>query len=403
MRGGDRRPAVGDAGMRPRRVDGVVARNVGVGRASAAGDDDVHVAGAQAAASGRERDRRPLRRRADHRGREAAVGMDLRRANVAEHGRREVLLVLERDGLLGGDEEIVVAVSDRASPEHRLDEARVADAVSVRVGLVGILDPRAIVDGIRDPVAVAVPGRPEARRRRRPGPKREDEEQREGRARRLRHGGENPTARAGRSSGKLTCRQDCQRRRPRAPGSREGPATGLPSPTETGTSRRGPMPIPSSEITPEGLWLRRRELVKSAALFTATAGGLGGSLLWLMGGRRAGGKKRAAGVRGAAAPTPELAATRNTGLSTDEPPTPFDDVTTYNNFYEFGTDKGDPAAYARALRPRPWTIRIDGEVAKPQTVDVDDLIRRFALEERVYRMRCVEAWSMVIPWDGFPL
>ncbi len=163
------------------------------------------------------------------------------------------------------------------------------------------------------------------------------------------------------------------------------------------------MPIPSSEITPEGLWLRRRELVKSAALFTATAGGLGGSLLWLMGGRRAGGKKRAAGVRGAAAPTPELAATRNTALSTDEPPTPFDDVTTYNNFYEFGTDKGDPAAYARALRPRPWTIRIDGEVAKPQTVDVDDLIRRFALEERVYRMRCVEAWSMVIPWDGFPL
>jgi sulfoxide reductase catalytic subunit YedY len=83
--------------------------------------------------------------------------------------------------------------------------------------------------------------------------------------------------------------------------------------------------------------------------------------------------------------------------------TPFKDVTTYNNFYEFGVDKSDPAANAHFLRPRPWTIEFSGEISKPQTVDIDSLIKWFPLEERVYRMRCVEAWSMVIPWLGFPL
>lgn len=83
--------------------------------------------------------------------------------------------------------------------------------------------------------------------------------------------------------------------------------------------------------------------------------------------------------------------------------TPEDKVAGYNNFYEFGLDKADPAANAGSLRTDPWTLTIGGEVAKPLTLDHDDLTKRFPLEERIYRMRCVEAWSMVVPWVGFPL
>jgi len=83
--------------------------------------------------------------------------------------------------------------------------------------------------------------------------------------------------------------------------------------------------------------------------------------------------------------------------------TPEDKVTGYNNFYEFGLDKADPAANAGSLKTDPWTLKIDGEVAKPLTLDYNDLTTRFPLEERIYRMRCVEAWSMVVPWIGFPL
>jgi sulfoxide reductase catalytic subunit YedY len=86
-----------------------------------------------------------------------------------------------------------------------------------------------------------------------------------------------------------------------------------------------------------------------------------------------------------------------------EKPTPLKDITTYNNFYEFGTNKDDPAANAHTLKTRPWTVVIDGLVNKPQHIGIDDLIKRYPLEERIYRMRCVEAWSMVIPWVGFPL
>jgi sulfoxide reductase catalytic subunit YedY len=90
-------------------------------------------------------------------------------------------------------------------------------------------------------------------------------------------------------------------------------------------------------------------------------------------------------------------------MSTSEPMTPLADVTSYNNFYEFGTEKGDPAANAGTLRPRPWTVAIEGEVKRPQVVEIDQLLKWSPLEERIYRMRCVEAWSMVIPWIGFPL
>jgi len=155
---------------------------------------------------------------------------------------------------------------------------------------------------------------------------------------------------------------------------------------------------PVSEITPEPLYMRRREFVRNAVLFSATSASVGGSLLWLMRGGRAEPKPK-----GSTGGDPDLPIARHGAYDTDEPRTPYRDVTTYNNFYEFGTDKGDPAENAGTLRPRPWTVRIDGEVHKPQVVDVDQLLGWFPLEERVYRMRCVEAWSMVIPWVGFPL
>ena len=133
-----------------------------------------------------------------------------------------------------------------------------------------------------------------------------------------------------------------------------------------------------SEITPRTVWLRRRELLAGAAAL-----GLAGSL---------------ADPAIAAA----LAAVKSP-LSTDEPPTPLEDITSYNNFYEFGTDKGDPARYADKLTTSPWTVKVDGLVAKPADYQLEDILKPVTLEERVYRLRCVEAWSMVIPWVGFPL
>jgi sulfoxide reductase catalytic subunit YedY len=169
-----------------------------------------------------------------------------------------------------------------------------------------------------------------------------------------------------------------------------------------------PKDQPSSEVTPEGLYLRRREFIKNAALFAGTTTALGGALLYLASGGRADSpeaQSQEPAIGGSAPPdagSAELAHARGP-FGTDEPMTPFKDVTTYNNFYEFGVDKSDPAANAHLLRPRPWTIEFSGEISKPQTVDIDTLIKWFPLEERVYRMRCVEAWSMVIPWLGFPL
>ena len=141
--------------------------------------------------------------------------------------------------------------------------------------------------------------------------------------------------------------------------------------------------FPSSEITPERLYLDRRT-------FLAGAGAL------LLG----------AADAGAAPAVPQgapLKATRNDAFSLKEAPTKFESATTYNNFYEFGVNKEDPARLAGTLKPRPWTLKVDGLVAKPKTFDIDELLRAFPLEERVYSLRCVEAWSMVIPWVGFPL
>jgi sulfoxide reductase catalytic subunit YedY len=133
------------------------------------------------------------------------------------------------------------------------------------------------------------------------------------------------------------------------------------------------------DVTDQALYLRRRE-------FIGGGGALGAGLALAAG-------------RAQAAP---LAHSPNR-MPIDEKPTTLKDITSYNNFYEFGTDKGDPQANAGAFRTRPWTVTIDGECAKPGRYGIDDIIKKHPLEERIYRMRCVEAWSMVIPWVGFPL
>jgi methionine sulfoxide reductase catalytic subunit len=142
--------------------------------------------------------------------------------------------------------------------------------------------------------------------------------------------------------------------------------------------------IRPSEITEEGWYLRRREFLKTAAI-PAVAAAAG--LTWPAGGE-------------AQELLPDV---RKGVVTTDEAWTPWDDVTTYNNFYEFGVDKDDPARNAKNFRTRPWTIKVDGLVNKPADYHVDDLIKPHQLQERVYRLRCVEAWSMVIPWVGVPL
>jgi len=139
--------------------------------------------------------------------------------------------------------------------------------------------------------------------------------------------------------------------------------------------------VAEREATPEGLYLKRRELL---------AGMVAAGLL------------PAAAARGAEAPQPMLQ-TRRTFTTEGEEPTPYEDVTGYNNFYEFGTGKLDPARNAGRLRPSPWSLKVSGLVSKPATYDIDRLIRQLPLEERVYRFRCVEAWSMVIPWVGISL
>jgi methionine sulfoxide reductase catalytic subunit len=158
---------------------------------------------------------------------------------------------------------------------------------------------------------------------------------------------------------------------------------------------------PSSEITPEPLYQSRREFIKNSALTLGTGALVGGSLVWLASNGPPPDPPPAAAVT--TDDTDGLAYRPNTAFDTDEPLTTERDVTTYNNFYEFGFDKDDPARHAHTLKTRPWTIAVEGEVARPQTLDVDTLLKWFPLEQRVYRMRCVEAWSMVIPWLGFPL
>ena len=149
--------------------------------------------------------------------------------------------------------------------------------------------------------------------------------------------------------------------------------------------------IASSEITSESAYLNRRQFMQGLGVAAAPA------LAGLAGGARA------APVSGGEALDFAAAKPGAQGFYTDEVKTPLDDVASYCNFYEFGTDKGDPASYAHEMTVDPWSIEVSGEVGKPGKLNLEDILSGFDLEERIYRLRCVEAWSMVVPWVGFPL
>lgn len=134
--------------------------------------------------------------------------------------------------------------------------------------------------------------------------------------------------------------------------------------------------LPDREVTPEITYLSRRDFLTKTGAFALTMS------------------------VGASLPGKLLAASK---FDTSEKLTPEKDVTSYNNFYEFGTDKSDPAAEAHRLKTRPWTVSIEGLVSKPKTFDIEEILKIAPLEDRTYRLRCVEGWSMVIPWRGFPL
>lgn len=138
----------------------------------------------------------------------------------------------------------------------------------------------------------------------------------------------------------------------------------------------------SSDITPEIIYQQRRDIIKGLAL--GSVAGIGGlSLL--------------SPAFGQALPgTPSK-------YKTMEKMTSYEDITSYNNYYEFGTDKASPAKAAKTLKLRPWTIKVEGLVNKPKTFDIEELLKLSPMEERIYRLRCVEGWSMVIPWEGYSL
>ena len=148
--------------------------------------------------------------------------------------------------------------------------------------------------------------------------------------------------------------------------------------------------IPSSEITPKAVYLNRRKFLSRAAIAGAAA---------------------VVGISFRDLVHPSITAQANAKIdglqkspfSTTEKETPYKDVTNYNNFYEFSTDKYEPAGLAKNFKARPWTVTIDGDVKKKQTLDIDAIIKMAAPEERIYRHRCVEGWSIVVPWIGFSL
>jgi len=145
---------------------------------------------------------------------------------------------------------------------------------------------------------------------------------------------------------------------------------------------RPPCDILPSEITPPEIYRERRRFMQGMGVLAASA---------------------ALGSAPDAQAGTKLAGVRSGAYTLDDEKTPYKAVTTYNNFYEFGTGKSDPADNAGSLKTRPWTVAVEGEVSKPGVYDIDSLLKLAPLEERIYRMRCVEGWSMVIPWVGFPL
>ena len=148
-----------------------------------------------------------------------------------------------------------------------------------------------------------------------------------------------------------------------------------------------------SDVTPKETFLRRREFlaVAGSTVVAVATNGLGPVLT---------------GTSTAAAQNPaaqKLTNLKKSPFSTDEKLNSYKDITTYNNFYEFGLDKADPGKYAHTLKPRPWSVVVEGQCGKPGTYHIEDIMKWAPLEERIYRLRCVEAWSIVVPWIGYPL
>jgi len=147
-----------------------------------------------------------------------------------------------------------------------------------------------------------------------------------------------------------------------------------------------------SDVTPKELFLKRREFIAAAGVTAAAVATTG------------------LGVFGVTAPVEaqnpkaqKLTDLKKSPFSTDEKMNSYRDITTYNNYYEFGLDKADPSKYAHTLRPKPWSVVVEGQCGKPGTYNIEDIMKYAPLEERIYRLRCVEAWSMVIPWIGYPM
>jgi sulfoxide reductase catalytic subunit YedY len=160
--------------------------------------------------------------------------------------------------------------------------------------------------------------------------------------------------------------------------------------------KRTSLDIPYSEVTPRRLYIDRRSFISGAAAIGAAAisGALGADLI---------SPQAVSADEGHLPYTQKLQYTKSDLSTHGEALTPYKDITTYNNFYEFGTDKADPSENAGSLKTSPWTVEISGLCKKPQKLDVQSIIKLHGLEERIYRMRCVEGWSMVIPWIGLPL
>jgi sulfoxide reductase catalytic subunit YedY len=142
--------------------------------------------------------------------------------------------------------------------------------------------------------------------------------------------------------------------------------------------------IPGSEITPPQVWAERRRFLRLSAAGAALIAGAGA----------------VAASRERGEPVPGLV---KGAYTSGEEPTPYEDVTSYNNFIELGDGKREPALRAGSLRTRPWTVRVEGECESPGEIGIEDILSGFTQEERIYRLRCVEAWAMVVPWVGFPL
>jgi methionine sulfoxide reductase catalytic subunit len=147
--------------------------------------------------------------------------------------------------------------------------------------------------------------------------------------------------------------------------------------------------IASSEITPREVFENRRQFIKTAGLGLIAGAAAASGLI--------------SGRAEAAVQRQKIIGYTKTSYGTGEKLTDYEDITTYNNFYEFGTSKSEPAVNSKLFKPRPWTVSIEGDVKKPRQISIEDIFKIAPLEERIYRMRCVEGWSMVIPWVGLPL